>query len=163
MYRDEHFFFLPKGFVEDASSAYCAQTTSLKSWEDFRDNFSVTYPLSYGTATGGSDLLISKTAVSNYFTETSGCVAATPTTTDHNRTSSAAATPATIGHSQTRVSTGNSSATQPQSSSRHSAQPSLRQPASGSVAAAATSTGNANTLEASALLGIGVLGLVCLF
>lgn len=137
---DDHDVFLPTGFVEDLSSAYCAQKTELQNWADFRDDFSITHPLSYGTATGGADLLRSRTDVSNYFTETS---------------SSAEATPTTIDRGQTGVSAGNSSATQPHSS--------LRQSAKGSVAAAATSTGSANSLEASAVLGIGMLGLVFLF
>ena len=127
--------------MEDFSSAYCAQKTALKGWVDFRYRFSVTHPVSYGTVTGGSDLLRSQTAVSNYFTETSN--------------SSAEATPTTSDHSQVGASAGAPSATQPQ--------PSARQSASSSVTAAAVSTGSANSLEASALLGIGALGLFCLY
>ena len=141
LYKDENSFFLPKGFVEDFSSAYCAQTTALKGWADFRYDFSVTHPISYGTVTGGSDLLRSQTAVSNYFIETS--------------ISSAEATPTTSDHSQVGVSAETPSATQPQ--------PSARQSASGSVTAAAVSTGSANCLEPSTLLGVGVLGLFCLY
>lgn len=44
--------------------------TATVQWGVFAKNFSATHPITYGTETGGTDLLKGKTAVSNYFTST---------------------------------------------------------------------------------------------
>ena len=91
--------------------------------------------MSYGTQTGGTDLLQSKTAVSNYFTETSG-------------NSQAASTAA--GNSDIEGTSRSPRATAPVSSPKSSS----------STVAAASATGGAVSLRAFGLLSAGLLGVV---
>lgn len=83
--------FVPTGFVKDISSAYCGMPTATAQWAEFAKGFSATHPVTYGTETGGTDLLKDKTAVSNYFTST-------PVTT------SASSSPATTASARLRSS-----------------------------------------------------------
>ena len=126
--------FIPTGFVQDLSSAYCAQKTASRGWSDFAGNFSVTHPVSYGTVTGGTDLLKGKTAVNNYFTETSGEAQSTGTATGS-------------------IQRGGSIETTQSSSS-------ISQASRTAAVTAASSTGAADCLRSPRLFGIGLLGIM---
>ena len=133
------FDFLPTAYVKDVSSAYCAQKTATVVWVEYASNYTLSHPMSVGTETGGADLLKSKTAVSNYFTETSGNSSMISTGTPSAGTGSSSQAPLAIKPSSTTESS-----------------------ASGAAAAAASSTGGANTLHMSACLVAGLLGVTWL-
>lgn len=122
--------FVPTAFVKDLSSAYCAMPTATVNWDAFASNFSRTHPATYGTETGGVDLLKNKTAVSNYFTST-------PLSAQSSSTPGTSA-PARVGSNGSRTT--------------------ARAGGSGTGTAPARSTGGAGSLQVSGLLGIGLLG-----
>lgn len=122
--------FIPSAFVRDLSSAYCAMPTATLNYEEFAKNFTITHPVSYGTATGGVDLLKGKTAVSNYFTSS-------PIMANTTSSSSMSAAARTGG-------------TQSQSSSH--------QPTTSTRPAPTNAAGGVANLKIPGILGIGFLG-----
>ena len=95
----------------------------------------MTHPVTYGSETGGVDLLKGKTAVSKYFTSTPATANAT--------SSSTTSVPARSGSSGSQTSA-------------------AKQPTSSTHPAATTSTGGAGTMKISGPLGVGMLGVAWL-
>ena len=122
--------FVPTAFVKDLSSAYCAMPTATMNWDAFAANFSRSHPVTYGTETGGVDLLKNKTAVSNYFTST-------PVSADSSSTPATSA-PARVGSNGSTTT--------------------ARAGGSGTGTAPAKSTGGAGSLQVSGFWVVGLLG-----
>lgn len=140
--------FVPIVHVKAESSAYCAQKTASKVWRYFVDNFDMTRPMVFDTETWGTDLLKSKTAVSNYFTESSGI---TPVITMNPQTTGTTPDITTKSQSRLTASTSQTPVTlKPASTSKTSAIDTLT--------TAAAPTGGATSLRASALIAGGLLG-----
>lgn len=116
--------------MKDFSSAYCAMPTASLNYQDFASQFTQTHAVSYGSETGGVDLLKGKTAVSDYFTSTSAAANST--------SSSTTSAPARTGGGGSQSPTSNA----PTTTSSPAAKPS----------------GGAGTVKVSGLLGIGMLG-----
>lgn len=132
---DDDAAFIPKSYDKAISSAYCAQKTASEVWTDYAEHFFVTHPIVYDTDTGGTDYLRSKTAVSNYFTETSGMTPVITTITKLRQNPSTSQTPITLKPASTSKTSTSSAAT-----------------------AATAPTGGATSLRRSGLLGAGLLG-----
>jgi len=126
--------------VKDLSSAYCAMPTATLNYLEFARNFTQTHAITYGTETGGVDLLQGKTAVSNYFASTSAPANST--------SSSTTKAPARTGGGGSQSSAANLPTT-------------TNGPATGSPTAT-PSAGGAGTVKVSGLLGVGILGVAWL-
>lgn len=140
--------FVPTVHIEEVSSAYCAQKTASKVWRYFVDNFYMTHPIVYGSEIWGTDLLRSKTAVSNYFTETSGM---TPVITTKPQSTSTTPDITTKSQSRQTASTSQTPVTLKPAST-------LKTSANGTPTAAAAPTGGATSLRASAFIAGGLVG-----
>jgi len=114
--------------------------TATLNYQDFAGNFTQTHAVSFGTETGGVDLLNGKTAASNYLTSTSTAANSTSSST----TSAAARTGG--GGSQSPAANIPTTTNSPVTSSP----------------AATQLTGDAGTVKVSGLLGVGMLGLAWL-
>ena len=140
--------FVPTVHIKEVSSAYCAQKTALKVWPYFADNFDMTHPIIYDTETWGTDLLRSKTAVSNYFTETSGM---TPAITTKPQTTGTTPNITTKPQSRQTASTSQTPVTLKSASTSQTS-------ANGTPTAVVAPTGGATSLQGSAFLAGGLLG-----
>jgi len=109
--------------------------TATLNYLQFYGNFTKTHAISYGTETGGVDLLEGKTAVSNYFTSTSAAANST--------SSSTTSAPASTGGGGSQS-------------------PASNQPTTTNSPAATHSAGGAGTVKVSGLLGFGMLGVAWL-
>ena len=132
--------FIPSAFVKDLSSAYCAMPTASLNYENFATNFTVTHPVSYGTATGGVDVLKGKTAVSDYFTSS---FIAVNTTSSPSTSAPNTSAPARTGGGDAQSTAAN-------------------QPTSSPSPSATKATGGAASTKVSGLLGVGILGVALL-
>jgi len=132
--------FVPTAFVKDFSSAYCAMPTATLNYQHFAKSFTQTHAVSYGSETGGVDLLKGKTAVSDYFTSTSAVANST--------SSSTTSAPARTGGGGSQSPAANL--------------PTTTNSPSTSSPAANPSAGAAGTVKVSGLLGVGILGVAWL-
>lgn len=104
-------------------------------FEEFASKFTQTHAVSYGSETGGVDLLKGKTAVSEYFTSTSAAVNST--------SSSTTSAPARTGGGGSQS-------------------PAANLPTTTNSPVASPPAGGAGRVKVSGLLGIGIMGFVWL-